>query len=68
MGDIEIIATFEGGIWKTFTWGKPSNSLNSLKPGMGVFIKAKNNAYWHFDGNVLTQFNPINFKYKFLNL
>ncbi|MBW2974894.1 hypothetical protein KY366_04215 [Candidatus Woesearchaeota archaeon] len=52
MGDIDIIAVFEEGEWKTFSPLKPEgmNSLDVLKPGRGIFIKAKRCSGWGFDG------------------
>ena len=55
MGNIGSIKTFEGGEWQTFNPLKQSNlnTLITLKPGKGIFIKAKNNANWKFNGNEL---------------
>lgn len=55
INNIESIKTFEDGEWKSFNPSKPNglNSLTTLKPGKGIFVKAKNNARWHFDGNEL---------------
>ncbi len=51
MDNIELITTFENGEWENFNPSKPLNSLNTLKPGQGIFIKAKNDAIWYFNGN-----------------
>lgn len=53
MGNIESIATYENGEWKTYVSSKQSNSLTILEPGKGIFIKAKTNANWNFNGNEL---------------
>lgn len=55
MYNIELIAIYEGGEWKTFNSQKPPqlNSLTELKPGKGIFVKAKNNAQWLYDGTKL---------------
>ncbi len=56
INNIESVEAFENGEWKTFNPDKSAqlNSLNTLKPGIGIFVKAKNNANWHFDGDELT--------------
>lgn len=55
IGNIESITSFENGEWKSFNPLRSNglNSLNVLKPGKGIFVKAKDNAQWHFDGNEL---------------
>ena len=55
LSSIEMITLFEDGEWKNFNPEKPAhlNSLINLKPGKGIFIKAKSNAKWRFDGNEL---------------
>ncbi|MCK4522368.1 MAG: putative metal-binding motif-containing protein [Nanoarchaeota archaeon] len=53
LNNIESIMIFEDGTWKRFSPEKPNNSLTTLKPGKGIFIKAKNNAQWNFNGNEL---------------
>jgi hypothetical protein len=53
--NIELVNAYEAGEWKTYSPSKPSdlNSLSNLKHGKGIFIKAKNNAQWYFNGNEL---------------
>ncbi len=53
ISNIESVKTFEDGEWKSFNPLKPNelNSLTILKPGKGIFVKAKNNAQWNFNGN-----------------
>ena len=55
IGNIDSISAFENGQWKTYAPSKPDelNTLTTLKPGIGIFVKAKNDAYWIFDGSVL---------------
>jgi len=55
MNNIESIRTFEDGEWKSFNPVKPIelNSLNVLKPGKGIFIKARDNEEWYFNGDEL---------------
>ncbi len=53
MGNIESIATYENQEWKTYNPLKSTNSLTILNPGKGIFIKAKSNEKWNFNGNIL---------------
>jgi len=55
LSNIDLITIYENGEWKNFNPSRPShlNSLTQLKPGKGIFIKAKGNAGWHFDGTDL---------------
>ncbi len=53
MNNIESITTYENQEWKTYNPLKQQNSLTLLKPGKGIFIKAKNKAEWNFNGNKL---------------
>ncbi|MBU1004469.1 MAG: putative metal-binding motif-containing protein, partial [Nanoarchaeota archaeon] len=53
MFNIDSISTFENGAWKTYNPERPAelNTLTTLKPGIGIFVKAKDNADWNFNGN-----------------
>jgi len=55
MSNIDLVMVYENREWKTFSPSKPNelNSLFLLKPGIGIFIKAKNNATWHFNSSDL---------------
>ncbi|MBW2989424.1 putative metal-binding motif-containing protein [Candidatus Woesearchaeota archaeon] len=51
--DIDLVETFEDGEWKVFSPSRPPmlNSLISIKPGDGIFVKARNSAEWRFEGD-----------------
>jgi len=55
MSNIDLVMVYENEEWKTFSPLKPNelNSLITLKPGIGIFVKAKSNAQWNFNGNEL---------------
>ncbi len=50
--DINAVYSFENNEWKSFVPGRADNSLKTMKPGYGYWIKAKSNAVWTFDGSV----------------
>jgi hypothetical protein len=51
--NIDAVFLYDNDEWQTYIPGKPQNSLTMCKPGKALFLKAKNPATWHYNGNNL---------------
>ena len=47
--DIIIVYAYDG-VWGSYKYGRIGNSLTTLKPGMGIWIKANKYSNWEFNG------------------
>ena len=50
--DVEVVLTYENGIWKSYSPAKPNNlnTLTTIKPGQGYWVNVKDDVLWTFDG------------------
>ena len=53
ISDIENIFTYENDVWKEYDPSKPSelNTLTTIKPGQGYWIKVNTNSVWQFNNH-----------------